>query len=127
LLLVKGQGNGSVLQPVECNPEIVTLPRMTMRPLPNIPLPDPAVAAIPLAGSPTQLTVSRPAPIGAMTPPPAALAQGVLRGWGTGHPVSAPPSSAPPSSGPPYSAPPSSAPPSAPPSRHPPQQHGDPQ
>jgi hypothetical protein len=91
LLLVKGQGNGSVLQPVECNPEIVMLPRMTMQPLPNIALPDPNVAAIPMAGSPTHLTVSQPTQIGAMTPPPAAYARGVLPGWGSTGPVSAPP------------------------------------
>jgi hypothetical protein len=115
LLLVKGHGNGSVLQPVECNPEIVTLPRMTMRPLPNIPLPDPSVAAIPLAGSPTQLTVSQPAQIGAMTPAPATLAHGVLPGWGAGGSASAPPYSAPP-----YSAPPAQHPPQGPP--YPPQQ-----
>jgi hypothetical protein len=91
LLLVKGQGNGSVLQPVECNPEIVMLPRMTMQPLPNLPLPDPAVAAIPLAGSPAQLTGSPPAQIGAVTPPPATLARGVLPGRGSPGQASAPP------------------------------------
>jgi hypothetical protein len=117
LLLVKGQGNGSVLQPVECNPEIVMLPRMTMQPLPNLPLPDPAVAAIPLAGSPTQLTVSRPAQIGAMTPPPATLAHGVLPGWGSTGQVSAPPFApaphpAPAPQGQPQSPPPDPRPPS---------------
>jgi hypothetical protein len=97
LLLVAGQGNGSVLQPVECNPEIVTLPRVLMEPLPDLPLPDPSVALIPLAGSPTQLTVGQPAAIGAMAPPPQQLAQGVLHGWGTGGgPISAPPHHVPP-------------------------------
>jgi hypothetical protein len=108
LLLVKGQGNGSVLQPVECNPEIVTLPRVTMQPLPALRLPDPAEAVIPLAGSPTELTVSRPTPIGAMGPPPGQLAHGVLPGWGTGGPA--------PHSGPPGPPPP---PPPPPPPRRP--------
>jgi hypothetical protein len=97
LLLVKGQGNGSVVQPVECNPEIVTLQRVVMGPLPDLPLPDPSVALIPLAGSPTQLPVGQPPTLGAMTPPPARLAHGVLPGWGTGGgPISPPPHHVPP-------------------------------
>jgi hypothetical protein len=131
LLLVTGQGNGSVLQPVECNPEILTLPRVLMEPLPDLPLPDPSVALIPLAGSPTQLTVGQPAAIGAMAPPPQQLAQGVLHGWGTGGgPISAPPHYVPPPPHhgpppPPHHEPPPSAPhdtsqPRVPP--HPPQE-----
>lgn len=119
LLLVKGQGNGSVLQPVECNPEIVTLPRVLMEPLPDLPLPDPSVALIPLAGSPTQLPVGQPTTIGAMTPPPERLAHGVLHGWGTGGgPISAPPYHVPPPRypGPP---PPQHVPPPTPPPRAP--------
>jgi hypothetical protein len=38
-----------MVQPVECNPEIVTLPRVMMEPLPDLPLPDPSLALIPLA------------------------------------------------------------------------------
>lgn len=41
LLLIKQHGGGSVLQAVECDPAIVTLPRVTMDPLPYMPLPDP--------------------------------------------------------------------------------------
>jgi hypothetical protein len=91
LLLVKGHGKGSVLQPVECNPEIVMLPRVTMRPLPDIQLPDPAVAEMPLAGPPAQLPVSEPPQFGTMAPAPEAVAQGVLPGWGTPGRGSAPP------------------------------------
>jgi hypothetical protein len=38
-----------MVQPVECNPEIVTLPWVMMEPLPDLPLPDPSLALIPLA------------------------------------------------------------------------------
>lgn len=59
LLLVKGQGSGTVLQPVECNPAIIMLPRSTMQPLPDIPLPDPAYALMPTADS-TVGQINRP-------------------------------------------------------------------
>jgi hypothetical protein len=45
MLLVQSQRGGPVLAAVECNPDIVTLPRVTMGPLPDLPLPD--VAQVP--------------------------------------------------------------------------------
>ena len=63
LLLVKREGRGSVVQAVECNPELVTMPRLSMEPLPLRPLPDPAEAVVPATRHPSQVTVSRPAPL----------------------------------------------------------------
>jgi hypothetical protein len=78
LLLVTGQGTGSVLQAVECNPEIVLLPRVTMGPLPGLALPHPSVAVVPVSGSPTQLPVAPSTPVGAPQPLPGAGSPG----WG---------------------------------------------
>lgn len=79
LLLVKGEGRGSVVQAVECDPAITTLPRMTMAALDHVPLPPPQEAVIPVSGPPQQVTVSRPVPLtgapvnqvlpGQLTPP----------------------------------------------------------
>ena len=91
LLLVKGQGRGSVVQAVECDPAIITLPRMTMEPLPFLPLPEPHEAAIPVGGQPTELTVSQPAPIAPHQSSPGQAATGVLPGWGQPAPVAAQP------------------------------------
>ena len=52
LLLVKREGRGSVVQAVECNPELVTMPRLSMEPLPLRPLPDPAEAVVPATRHP---------------------------------------------------------------------------
>ncbi|MFI6819650.1 hypothetical protein ACIBJE_01695 [Micromonospora sp. NPDC050187] len=87
LLLVKGEGRGSVVQAVECNPEIVTLPRMTMDPLPVVPPPPVGEAAQPVSGVPGQVTLSQPAPIVAQPTSPEQAAAGVLPGWGAGGPV----------------------------------------
>jgi hypothetical protein len=47
------QGTGSLsVRSVECNPDIVSLPRVTTGPLPDLPLPDPARAAAHLSGEP---------------------------------------------------------------------------
>ncbi|WBB81710.1 hypothetical protein O7606_10285 [Micromonospora sp. WMMD882] len=86
LLLVKGEGRGSVVQAVECNPEIVTLPYMTMDPVPLAPLPSDGAAAYPTSGPPGQVTLSQPAPI---APQPASADQtaaGLLPGWGAPAP-----------------------------------------
>lgn len=82
LLLVKGHGKGSVLQAVECNPDILSLSRVSMQPLPHIPLPDPSTAVIPMAGPPTHMPISAPKQMGAPGDSPAEAAQNVLPGWG---------------------------------------------
>lgn len=87
LLLVKGEGRGSVVQAVECNPEIVTLPGMTMDPVPPLPLPPAGEAAHPVTGLPSQVTLSQPAPITAQPTSPEQAAAGVLPGWGAAGPV----------------------------------------
>ncbi|MDH6464873.1 hypothetical protein M2302_005074 [Micromonospora sp. A200] len=47
------QGTGRLsVRSVECNPDIVSLPRVTTGPLPDLPLPDPAQAAAYLSGEP---------------------------------------------------------------------------
>lgn len=86
LLLVKGEGRGSVVQAVECNPEIVTLPHMTMDPVPLVPLPSDGEAAHPTSGSPGQVTVSQPAPIAPQPTSPEQAASGILPGWGVPGP-----------------------------------------
>jgi hypothetical protein len=63
MILVKGEGRGSVVQAVEVDPAIVTLPRVSMEPLDLQPLPDPAEAAIPATRQPSQVTVSQPQPL----------------------------------------------------------------
>ncbi len=83
LLLVKGEGRGSVVQAVECDPAIVTLPRMTMDPLVPVPLPRPEEAVIPVSGPPEQLTLGRPGPLTPQQAAPHQAASGVLPGWGT--------------------------------------------
>ncbi len=63
MILVKGEGRGSVVQAVEVDPAIVTLPRVSMKPLELGPLPDPAEAVIPATRQPSQVTVSQPQPL----------------------------------------------------------------
>jgi hypothetical protein len=82
LLLVKGEGRGSVVQAVECDPAITMLPRMTMAALDYVPLPPPQEAVIPVSGPPEQVTVSRPAPIAPTPASPGQAASHVLPGWG---------------------------------------------
>jgi hypothetical protein len=68
MILVKGEGRGSVVQAVEVDPAIVTLPRVSMTPLDLGPLPDPSEAAIPATRQPSQVTVSQPQPLAAPEP-----------------------------------------------------------
>ena len=71
MVLVKNEGRGSVVQAVEVDPAIVTLPRVSMVPVDQQPLPDPAEAVIPATRQPSQVTVSQPQPLAApeSTPP----------------------------------------------------------
>jgi hypothetical protein len=94
LLLVKRDGRGSVVQAVECDPAIVTLPRTTMDPLPAIPMPHPAEAAV-TAGPPSEVTISQPAPLLPHQVAPHQVTDTVLGGFGadapgSGQPVSGP-------------------------------------
>jgi len=82
LLLLKGHGNTATLQPVECNPAIITLPRVAMQPLPEMALPHPSIAWIPTSGSPTHLTIGRQLQPGQVSQTPGQAANGVLPGWG---------------------------------------------
>ncbi len=50
MLLVESSAGGPVLRAVECNPDIITLPRMSMDPLPDLGPPHPQ----PTAAIPTQ-------------------------------------------------------------------------
>ncbi|WP_127498891.1 hypothetical protein [Actinoplanes solisilvae] len=75
MILVKSQGRGSVVQAVEVDPAIVTLPRVSMTPVEQQPLPDPDEAVVPATRHPSQVTVSQPSPLAATeTAPP---------GWGS--------------------------------------------
>jgi hypothetical protein len=65
MILVKSEGRGSVIQAVEVDPAIVTLPRVSMAPVAQQPLPDPSEAAIPATRHPGQVTVSQPQPLAA--------------------------------------------------------------
>ncbi|MCO8275427.1 hypothetical protein M1L60_33080 [Actinoplanes sp. TRM 88003] len=69
LILVKNEGRGSVVQAVEVDPAIVTLPRVSMTPVAHEPLPDPAEAVIPATRHPSQVTVSQPQPLAAADQP----------------------------------------------------------
>ncbi|MEV6344751.1 hypothetical protein [Actinoplanes sp. NPDC051851] len=62
MILVKHQGRGSVVQAVEVNPDIVTLPRVSMTPVELPPLPDPSAALIPGVQNPRQVLAARPKP-----------------------------------------------------------------
>ncbi|MGK5679728.1 hypothetical protein [Actinoplanes sp. URMC 104] len=75
LILVKNEGRGSVVQAVEVDPAIVTLPRVSMAPVDQQPLPDPAEAVVPATRQPSQVTVSQPQPLAAPDSAPP--------GWGT--------------------------------------------
>ena len=65
MILVKSEGRGSVVQAVEVDPAIVTLPRVSMTPVDPDPLPDPAEAVVPAGRHPGQVTVSQPQPLAA--------------------------------------------------------------
>jgi hypothetical protein len=80
MVLVKGDGRGSVIQAVEVDPAIVTLPRVSMTPLDLQPLPDPAEAVIPATRQASQVTVSQPQPLTAHDTSPQAAQS--LPGWG---------------------------------------------
>lgn len=82
MVLVKGQGRGSVIQAVEVDPAIVTLPRVSMGPLDLPPLPDPNEAVIPATRQPSQVTVSQPQPLAAHEASPQTAAGPSLQGWG---------------------------------------------
>lgn len=58
MVLVKGHGRGSVIQAVEVNPAIVTLPRVSMDPVES--LREPAEVVFPAARQPGQVTVAPP-------------------------------------------------------------------
>ncbi|MEU1885283.1 hypothetical protein [Micromonospora sp. WMMD987] len=87
MLLVKAEGRGSVVQAVEVDPAIVTLPRVSMTPVDLPPLPDPAEAVIPASRQPSQVIVSQPQPLAAAETTPQQVAGSVLPGWGAapGH------------------------------------------
>ncbi|MET0426798.1 MAG: hypothetical protein ABW046_23220 [Actinoplanes sp.] len=63
MVMVKGQGRGSIIQAVEVDPAIVTLERVSMAPLEPEPLPDPDEAVTPATRQPSQVTVSAPEPL----------------------------------------------------------------
>jgi hypothetical protein len=80
MVLVKGDGRGSVIQAVEVDPAIVTLPRVSMTPIDLQPLPDPAEAVYPATRQASQVTVSQPQPLTAHDTSPQAAQS--LPGWG---------------------------------------------
>ncbi|GAA3232826.1 hypothetical protein ACFO1B_21240 [Dactylosporangium siamense] len=82
MLLVKSHDRGSTLQAVECDPAIVTLPRLSMQPLPPMALPQQHEAVNPVSGLPNEATISRP--VGITPPPmsPGAAAANTVPGWG---------------------------------------------
>ena len=82
MILVKGEGRGSVVQAVEVDPGIVTLPRVSMAPVDLAPLPDPAEAVTPATRQPSQVTVSQPQPLAAQETNAHQAAGPVLPGWG---------------------------------------------
>lgn len=82
MILVKGEGRGSVVQAVEVDPGIVTLPRVSMTPVELQPLPHPSEAVIPATRQPSQVTVSQPQPLAAHETSAHQAAGMVLPGWG---------------------------------------------
>ncbi|GIF69755.1 hypothetical protein Ais01nite_77900 [Asanoa ishikariensis] len=82
LLHVKGIGRGSVVQAVEVDPALVTLPRLSMEPLELPPLPDPAEAVFPATRQPAQVIVSAAYPLG-QEPSVRRATEVHLPGWGT--------------------------------------------
>jgi hypothetical protein len=82
MILVKGEGRGSVVQAVEVDPGIVTLARVSMAPVDLEPLPDPAEAVTPATRRPSQVTVSQPQPLAAQETSARQAAGPVLPGWG---------------------------------------------
>jgi len=89
MIMVKGEGRGSVVQAVEVDPGIVTLPRVSMAPVELAPLPDPAEAVTPATRQPSQVTVSQPQPLAAHETQAHQAAGPALQGWG-GAPTNAP-------------------------------------
>lgn len=86
MILVKGEGRGSVVQAVEVDPAIVTLPRVSMAPIDLEPLPEPTEAVIPATRQASQVTVSQPQPLAAHETSAHQAAGVVLPGWGTAPP-----------------------------------------
>jgi hypothetical protein len=82
MIMVKGEGRGSVVQAVEVDPGIVTLPRVSMTPVDLEPLPDPAEAVVPATRQPSQVTVSQPQPLAAHETTAHQVAGPALQGWG---------------------------------------------
>jgi hypothetical protein len=82
MILVKGEGRGSVVQAVEVDPAIVTLPRVSMAPLDLQPLPSPAEAVIPATRQPSQVTVSQAHPLTAHDATAQDVTNPALHGWG---------------------------------------------
>lgn len=82
MILVKGEGRGSVVQAVEVDPGIVTLPRVSMTPVDLQPLPNPAEAVTPATRQPSQVTVSQPRPLAAHAASAHQAAGPVIPGWG---------------------------------------------
>lgn len=41
MIVVRRQGDGTDVVPVECNPDLISLPRLSMQPLPHVPMPTP--------------------------------------------------------------------------------------
>jgi hypothetical protein len=74
MVLVKSEGTGSVVQAVEVDPAIVTLPRVSMLPIAAEPLPEESEAVVPASRQPQPLAPPPPVPPpgwGAITDPPA--------------------------------------------------------
>ncbi|WP_250037097.1 hypothetical protein [Paractinoplanes maris] len=82
MVLVKSHGRGSVIQAVEVDPAIVTLPRVSMEPVEPLPLPDPSEAVIPATRQPSQVTVSQPQPLAGHEQTAQAATGHTLQGWG---------------------------------------------
>ncbi|MEU8372020.1 hypothetical protein AB0C22_02745 [Micromonospora sp. NPDC048894] len=82
MILVKAEGRCSVVQAVEVDPAIITLPRVSMTPVELEPLPDAVEAVIPASRQPSQVTVSWPQPLAARRTSPHQIAGQVLPGWG---------------------------------------------
>lgn len=85
MVLVKSEGRGAVVQAVEVNPDIVTLPRVSMQPIDLLPLPDRAEAVHPATRQPSQVTASQPQPLTAHDTG-AQDADTALNGWGNAMP-----------------------------------------
>ncbi|MBE1490625.1 hypothetical protein [Plantactinospora soyae] len=75
MVVVRRDDDGAAVIPVECNPDIVTMPRLSMAPLPQVPQPRPAQPALP-----------GPAPQAVLVPPTAHSAMPAPYGPPVQHP-----------------------------------------